>query len=105
MRNESGIQPLGRAVLVEYYTPERAESVIVIPDNVQDRTLMVEQRAVVVEVGSACWPNEPPRARPGDRVLIAKYSGYAATGPLDGKRYRLVSDADIFARIVGEGDR
>ena len=102
MRNKSGLAPLGRAVLVEYYEPERKESVIVIPDNVKDKTTMVEQRAVVVEVGPACWPDEPPRARVGDRVLISKYSGYAAIGPADGQRYRLINDRDIFARITFE---
>lgn len=100
MRNESGLSPLGRAVLVEYYEPERKESMIVIPDNVKDRTTMVEQRATVVECGPVCWPDEPRRASPGDRVLIAKYSGYAAIGPADGKRYRIINDRDVFAKIT-----
>jgi co-chaperonin GroES (HSP10) len=98
--NTSGLKPLGRAVLVEYYEPERKESRIIMPDNVKDRAVMVEQRAVVVECGPACWPDEPPRAAPGDRVMIAKFSGYACVGPADGKRYRLVNDRDIFARIM-----
>lgn len=98
--NTSGIEPLGRAVLVEYYEPERKDSLIFIPDNVKDRTVMMENRAVVVAVGPACWPDEPPRAAPGDRVLIASMQGYAAIGPADGKRYRLVNDRDIFAKIT-----
>lgn len=92
--------PLGRAVLVEYYEPERKESLIIVPDNVKDRSVMVEQRAVVVECGPACWPDEPARAVPGDRVMIARYSGYAAVGPADGARYRIVNDRDIFAKIT-----
>ena len=44
MTNESGLQPLGRAVLVEHYEPEKKESMIEIPDFVKDRTLMIEQR-------------------------------------------------------------
>jgi len=102
MQNESGLAPLGRAVLVKHYEPEKKDSLIEIPDFVQDRTLMVEQRAIVVEIGPACWPDEPARAAPGDKVLIAKMSGYMATGPLDGKRYRLVNDRDIFCKITGE---
>jgi len=98
--NTSGLAPLGRAVIVEYYEPERKESMIVLPDNVKDRTVMVEQRAVVVEIGPACWPNEPQRAKVGDRVMIARFSGYAFVGPADGKRYRIVNDNDIFARIT-----
>ena len=63
---------------------------------------MVEQRAVVVEVGPACWPDEPARAQPGDRVLISKLAGYLAKGPADGKLYRLVNDRDIFAKITAD---
>lgn len=100
--NTSGIRPLGRAVLVAYHEPERKDSKIVIPESVQTRVNAVEQRAVVVEVGSACWPDEPPRARPGDVVLISAMSGYQCKGPADGKSYRLINDRDIFAALVGE---
>lgn len=100
--NTSGLRPLGRAVLVEHYEPEKETSLIVLPDSVQDRTLMVEQRAVVVAIGPACWPDEPARAAPGDKVLISKLAGYMAIGPADGKRYRLINDRDIFAAIVEE---
>jgi co-chaperonin GroES (HSP10) len=88
--------------LVEYYEPERRESIIAIPDHVRDKEVLMEQRAVVVEVGPACWPDEPPRVKPGDRVLIAKYSGYAFKGTQDGKNYRMVNDRDIFAKITEE---
>lgn len=102
MENRSGLKPLGRAVLVEHYEPEKKASLIELPDMVKDRTLMVEQRTIVVECGPACWPDEPPRAIPGDKVLISKMAGYMATGPADGKRYRLINDRDIFAAIVEE---
>lgn len=102
MENNSGLKPLGRAVLVEHYEPEKRGSLIEIPDIVKERTLMVEQRAIVIEVGPACWPDEPPRAQPGDRVLISKMSGYMAKGPADGKTYRLINDRDIFAAITKE---
>lgn len=102
MKNTSGLKPLGRAVLVEHYEPEVKSSIIALPDAVHDRTLMVEQRAVVVEIGPACWPDEPARAKPGDRVLISKMSGYMTTGPADGKKYRIINDRDIFAQVVEE---
>lgn len=102
MQNESGLAPLGRAVLIVHYEPEKKDSLIELPDMVKDRTLLVEQRAIVVEVGPACWPDEPARAQPGDRVLIAKMAGYMATGPSGGKRYRLVNDRDIFCKITSE---
>lgn len=99
IRNTSGVSPLGRAVLVEYYEPERQGGLIVVPESVRRAEVLLEQRAVVVECGPACWPDEPPRAKPGDRVMIARLSGYAMTGPGDGKLYRIVNDRDIFARI------
>lgn len=105
MENLSGLKPLGRAVLVKYYEPERKESLIVIPDSVRDRMQSVEQRATIVEVGAACWPDEPPRAWPGDKVLISKMAGYMAVGPADGERYALVNDRDIFARITAQGEQ
>lgn len=98
--NTSGLAPLGRAVLVQVYEPERKDSLIAIPDFVQERGAAVETRAVVVEVGPACWPDEPARAVVGDKVLISKLAGFVAKGTKDGQIYRFVNDRDIFARIV-----
>jgi co-chaperonin GroES (HSP10) len=102
VKNESGLRPLGRAILLEHYEPERKESMIVIPENVKDRTVLLEQRATVVELGSHCYPDEPQRCYPGDRVLISRMAGYVCHGPADGKRYVMVNDRDVFAQIVKE---
>lgn len=102
--NTSGVLPLGRCVLVEYYEPERKESLIHIPEHVRGKEVLVEQRAVVVAIGPEAWREErDPRARPGDRVLIARFAGYAFVGVADKKMYRMVNDNDIFARITHEG--
>lgn len=98
--NDSGLRPLGAAVLVSYYEPERKDSRIVIPDNVKDRANSLEQRAMVVEVGENAWPDEPPRAVAGDYVMISRMAGAAVVGPKDGKSYRLINDRDIFAQIT-----
>lgn len=102
MVNNSGLKPLGRAILCEFYEPERKESLIVIPDNVKDRTVLLEQRAVVIELGANCYPEEPKRCEPGDKVLISRMSAYIAIGPADGKRYAMVNDRDVFAKITAE---
>lgn len=102
MENTSGLRPLGRAVLVKEYIPERQGSVIELPDFVQDRSASIETRAIVVEVGPACWPDEPPRAQKGDKVFISRMAGFVAKGTKDGQRYRFVNDRDIFAAIVEE---
>jgi len=51
MTNPSGLDPRGVAVLIKTYEPERKGSVIEIPDNVQGRLAMVDNRAVVVAIG------------------------------------------------------
>lgn len=99
VRNPSGLRPLGHAVLVEPYEPEIKKSMIVIPETVQERTKMLETRATVIEVGPTAWRDEPARAKPGDRVLIARMSGSMVTGVKDGKLYRMVNANDIYCGI------
>ena len=104
MENTSGITPLGHAVLVAPYEPEIQQGLIQLPDSVRSRTQLVEQRAVVIAVGSCAWDDEPtPRAIPGDCILMTKFAGYMAVGPGDGKQYRLINDRDVFARISAGG--
>jgi len=101
--NPSGLAPLGVAVLIKPYEPERKNSQIILPDSVQDRISMVDNRAVVVAIGPSAWHDEPcPRAKVGDRVLVTKFSGFMAKGPADGQVYRLVNDRDIFCAITHE---
>jgi co-chaperonin GroES (HSP10) len=77
----------------------------VLPDSVQGRMSMVDNRAVVVAVGPSAWHDEPaPRAQVGDRVLVTKFAGFMAKGPKDGQMYRLVNDRDIFCAITYEGE-
>lgn len=103
MTNESGLKPLGVAVLIRSYTPERVGSRIIIPEIVKEKAAMVDNRAVVVDVGPSAWHDEPsPRAKIGDRVLVTKFAGFMAHGPSDGKLYRLVNDRDIFCAITSE---
>ena len=102
--NTSGLTPKGRAVLIEPYEPEVKKGMIVLPQATKERGAMLEQRAVVVEIGPDAWknPGESPRAVPGEKVLVAKFSGYMAVGTADGKQYRFVNCNDIFAGITEE---
>ena len=100
MENNSGLHPAGRAVLVKPYQPEIKQGTIIIPDAVMANQQVLEQRAVVIEVGSSAWLEETePRAKVGDKVLVSAYAGYMAKGIKDGEQYRFVNDRDIFARI------
>ena len=100
--NQTGLVPLGRAVLVRPYEPEFAKSVIVRPDAVSERSMMVEMRAVVLDIGPSAWTSEPARAKVGDKVLVAKYAGVICKSPLTGELLRVVNDNDIFLRIDAE---
>ncbi len=103
MSNQSGLMPCGRAVLIQPYTPERKEGVIILPDDIKGRDQMIEQRAVVIEIGPNAWCDEPnPRCLVGDKVLVSAYAGYMAKGTKDGEQYRFVNDRDIFAVIEVE---
>ena len=101
MLNTSGLEPLGRAVLVRMVELEEMKATtIVIPDHVLRNSSVMEQRAEVVAVGTEAWVDErAPRARVGDKVIVTKLAGYVAVGPKDGKLYRLCNDRDIFCRI------
>ena len=101
--NQSGLEPRGVAVLIRPYEPERKGGLIEIPESVQGRAAMVDNRAVVVAIGASAWHDEPaPRAKVGEKVLVTKFAGFMAKGPKDGGTYRLVNDRDIFCAIVDE---
>lgn len=105
MNNSSGLFPLGRAVLIRPYTPERQQGLIQLPDEVKGRDQMLEQRAQVIAIGPSAWHDEPqPRAKVGDKVLVSKFSGYMAKGTLDDQQYRFVNDRDIFAALIDNED-
>lgn len=98
IENTSGIIPLGRAVLVKP-VEEQLSSVIAIPDSVSDRQVMMDTKMLVLAVGPEAWKEEKePRALPGDVVLVSKFAGHIAKGD-DGRSYRLINAADIFAGV------
>ena len=85
-------------MLVKPY--EVKQGLIAIPDTVKERTMMIETRATVIEVGPEAWIEEKePRAKAGDHVLISKFAGAMAQGIKDGEVYRFVNDRDIYCSI------
>lgn len=104
--NTSGLEPQGVAVLVKPYEPEFKATSIIIPDTVGDRSKMIENRAIVIEIGSEAWANEKkPRAAVGDKVIVTRYAGVMTVGPLDNQIYRLINDRDIFCTITAEAKK
>ena len=105
MENNSGLDPRGVAVLIRPYDVKPKGGLIELPPEVAARQTMIENQAVVIAIGPSAWHDEPePRAKVGERVLVTKFAGFMATGPKDGKSYRLVNDRDIFCALTGDGD-
>ena len=102
MQNTSGLEPVGRAVLVKPLESNEIKSAIIaIPDTAKDRLMMAEQLALVIAVGPEAWREErQPRAKPGDKVMISKYAGMVTVGS-DRETYRVVNANDVFLRVVG----
>jgi len=102
MNNTSGLEPLGRAVLVEMLELKRkAGSLIELPESVESQSAAAQKRARVVAIGRCAWQDEPvPRCEVEDEVFITAFAGFVTKGPADGKTYRLVNDRDIFCKIT-----
>lgn len=98
--HKSGLRPLGVAVLCEPYDPEAATRSIIIPESAKQGMKSLETKARIVAIGDLAWKDEPfPRAKVGDLVLLANYSGILVTGPKDGVIYRMVNDRDIYCEF------
>ena len=103
--NTSGLEPRGRALLVELYAVATHQGVIELPDNLVKQNQMAQQHAVVIAAGPIAYSSEPfPRCKPGDHVIFGKYAGYQATGPADGKAYRLIEDNAVFCVMTTHPD-
>lgn len=95
--NETGLHPLGHAVLV---APDESQlsSIITLPEDQRDKELMNMTIGKIVEVGPSAWMDEPvPRAFPGEMVVISKFAGAIVVGK-DGKPYRMVNSDDVYCR-------
>jgi len=120
MENRSGIEPLGRRVLVKPDEIERKTAGgIALPDNHLERHEQAISTGWLVAVGGDAWihgvedvyrlmdgemklaetrvdrrKSEYPEV--GSRVVFAKFQGKDIPG-LDGEKYRLLNDEDITA--------
>ena len=102
--NQSGLHPLGRAVLIKPMKPEITEGKIIIPDHVKEGHQMREIRGQVMEVGPEAWREEKaPRAKIGDWVLVSAWAGVVLKG-LDGDEwYRMCNAEDVYCATDAPG--
>lgn len=104
--NQSGLVPLGRAVLIKPMEPEITKGVIVIPDSVKEGHKMREIRGQVMGIGPEAWREERvPRAKVGDFVLISQWCGVVLQGIDDGEWYRMVNGDDVYCGTSAPGPR
>lgn len=103
--NTSGLDPRGRAILIELYAVPTHSGPIELPHDVVRQNQLAQQRAVVVACGPLAYSGEPvPRCKPGDHIIFGKYAGYQAEGPADGKAYRLIEDNAVFCIMTTHQD-
>lgn len=102
--NKSGISPRGERVLVkpDIIDEKKGDSLIHIPDTVKEKHQQASIAGILIESGPDAWTDfSEPFAKPGDRVMFAKYGGLMVQGE-DGADYRILNDTDIVA-VISEG--
>lgn len=103
MRNESGLRPMEFNVIVEMDpVEEKTAGGIILPTSKQERDKLATEEGTLVAVSPhaftyADWPQDEAPPVPGERVLIARYSG--AIHERGGKTYRVLKDRDIVAVV------
>lgn len=97
--NNSGLHPLGRAVLLWPLETGLKTTKIQLPDSVKQRQLTLDTIGWVVEMGSDCDQDAGGiRCRVGDPVIVAALAGSMREGK-DGVLYRFVRHMDIYGLV------
>lgn len=97
MENKSGLHPTGRTVLVLLQEVPTSHGSIALHESTVEKDRLAQIHATLVEVGPLAWLKEPQaRVETGSRVVIKRYAGEYVTG-VDGIKYRIINDTDIYA--------
>ncbi len=96
--------PTGHRVLVKVEQSELKKkaqtSGIYVPDDALGREQLAQQEAVVVELGPDAYKDFHSNwCKPGDHILIARYSGESRDDIEDGYSYRVINDEDVLCRL------
>lgn len=103
MENTSGYYPAGYRVLVRPDPIDlRTKGGIFIPETAAEDHSRAQMLGTLVAVGPFAWDRYPRAwAKPGARVLFARYGGLHLRGK-DGKEYRMLNDEQITAVVDAE---
>lgn len=98
--NPSGFEPTGYRVLVlPDVVKQKTAGGILIPETARDDHGRAQILGNLIAVGPDAWDKYPkPWAKPGDRVMFARYGGLLVTGR-DGLEYRILNDDQITAVV------
>lgn len=100
-KNKSGVRPLEfKVVILPDAVDTKTSGGILLPDEAKDREQMAEVRGVLIEASPlaftyADWPEGYPLPKPGDRIIVGRYTGVSFKSKIDDKDYRIVNDKDI----------
>jgi len=99
MLNKSGIKPIAETVLVlpDPVADKTASGIYVGTESDIERQQMAQTDGVIVAIATKAEVD----AKVGDRVIFAKFQGMVRKG-IDGKTYRLVNDTDVKAILEKE---
>ncbi len=102
--NKSGFRATGHRVLLSVVEVEKTSAGgIVLVEKTVNAEEQIAVIATVIEIGHDAWRDKSTDyCEVGDRVLIGQYVGKFHTSPIDGKKYRFVSDLDIISPLPPE---
>src|SRR5438128_1253266 len=97
---EGGFEPANNKVLVlPDAVPKYSAGGIAFTNELLEKEEYAQIFATLIAIGPDAWKDrKTPAAAPGDRVMIAKFTGQLFTGP-DGRRYRVIHDTDIIGKV------
>jgi len=101
MLNESGIYPKGHRVLVLPFEVEHktASGIVLHTNETAKKEEMAQVQGIVIELGSTAYADQTEEwCQVGDNVIFAKYALLVYDGK-DGKKYRILNDLDIVAKV------
>ena len=99
--NKSGFRATGhRILLVPEKVEEKTQSGIILAAKTVHAEEQIAVICTVLEIGPDAWADKSTDyCDVGDRVLIGQYVGKFHTSPVDGQKYRFVSDLDIISPL------
>lgn len=96
------VSPAGHRVMVKPdITEEVSKGGIIIAHENKERVDQAQVTGTVVAIGPTAWKDftdGTPWANVGDKVLFAKFAGYAIN--IDGEMHRIMNDEDITGIIL-----